>query len=211
MNCAQLTSKLWAKRGGMILMLCCGFLFFSFRCAAQEKTDSIPWFYDDGGISSAKNILKLDLTGILQGEYAVCWERMYYKNLCVQLSAGILSPRFSYKFLLDDLFCPWYNNFFPEKTGWSLGIENKLYPKGPPKGFYILCGAKHRQFSEVVTNDLYTGIGWQLKITDYIPLEMNLGLGVRYQRSRDGASYVFDNNQDQVTILPFTARIGYLF
>lgn len=86
-------------------------------CMAQDTPTPIPWYFDDGGISTSKNIIKIDPLGVAQGEYGLTWERFYYKILTVEISAGILSKQYKYKFLLDGLISDWYNNFNPEKPG----------------------------------------------------------------------------------------------
>ncbi|MEI6575732.1 MAG: hypothetical protein WCO63_06085 [Bacteroidota bacterium] len=201
------------RRLSVFLMLSLFVLAFSGLCKAQDSVSLTPWYFDDGGISKAKNMVTIDLWQTFRGEYAITYERRYWKYLGTEISAGLLSKQYHFYSPIGIFDTEWYNtDFHPASTGWSLGIAEKIYFSEDHSGVFWLLSARHLQFQEAQTNDFAMGGGYQFVIGNRFAVELGASIGIRYQKSLNLTSHILVDYDDKlIPIVPLTIKIGYLY
>jgi len=190
------------------------FLIFFFSLTsiiAQNDTDEVSQYFDDEGISSGKNIVKLNLASLVTGDLSIQYERVIGNRFSIELGAGLLMPFYVNEWPKSKIDS---NNISIEnpKGGYSLRIIPKfsLYGEAPESGtagfgyrkrHYILSDSKTITF-----NDYYLMFGWQMAIYQKWYIDFQIGAGYRYFYSNS-----LENDIDKKMIMPLSLSIGYSF
>jgi len=180
-----------------------------FVLSAQDSTKATPWFFDDGGISKSRNTVSINPLGIYRGEYCIYWENRCTRHYSFEVGGGVLSQKYDFHFLslLPENF---RLDFKPSKPGLSVSLIQKLKNPGMLNHFSSQLGINFRGFSELIVADIFLSEGFKYFVFDRICTEINIGLGYRFQHSRDKTSGIFELNDKLQILIPISLRIGYL-
>jgi len=177
---------------------------------AQDTTKPVAYYLDDKDISTARNTIKIEPICIVQGEYAVVYERFLTKRFIAEVTAGMLNKNYRYE-LIDFKDPDSKLVLEPEKPGYVAGLVLGLYGEKGHDGLMAQLGYKYRHFKELYTQDFFCCAGVQFIIHDRYPLQFGVDLGVRLQNSMDDKNYAFDSDSDFIPFGAIRLRFGILY
>lgn len=193
-------------------------LLFATTIYAQSNTDttSLAYIFDDGGLSEAKNVLKINLATIIVGDVPISYERVFGNSVAIEVGIGSLLPFYNSdlsEVLFEDETLDESLTIDNPKGGRSFVIFPKFYSKqeAPLSVFY---GIKYRDRrytfeskEDVKIIDITFNSGIQYHLKGKLVMEVNYGLGFR-TRQQEGSN----PGQDQTNIsFPLAIKTGYLF
>lgn len=191
-------------------------LFVFIPVFSQISQSEREIYFDDKQISSSKNAIKINLLWLLQKEAALIWEHHYAPKLSFQVGAGWIADGYHHSqyHMLSEL-----NDIIispkVEGSGWSLILENRFYHKTGPSSRFYNFSYKHRNFSDLHSNDLMIGVGLYFMLIDRFKLDFSANFCFRIinlkspESSWEGDNYYADINKFNVDI-PLSINIGYL-
>lgn len=191
-------------------------LFFHTVTSAQSKDDDLDHLFDDGGMSTAKNVVKLNLATIIIGDVPFSYERIIGERIGIEVGVGKLM-----------------NYYNPDLAELSFGNdleEENLQIKGPkggysfvifPKYYYnnkapltMYSGLKYRKRNytfnskeDIILTDFSFNYGFQFTLIKKLVVDYNMGIGFRWRKDENTAVESEINN----ITLPLAVKIGYLF
>lgn len=178
--------------------------FHSFIIAQESDTTNIFYYFDDGGISNSRNVVKFNTLSILNGDLPVYYEVALNNAFTLEVGAGILLPYYFPKlnFFYDEDFK--INN--PD-FGYSIWVHPKFYGKREaPQNYYIGIQYRRRNFNqdnqEIVYVDYTFNVGMQLIMKDRLIFDYNVGVG--YKKDIKDTNSIF-------AVMPIGIKLGYLF
>jgi hypothetical protein len=193
------------------IILIASFLSISFLSISQDS--SLDKLFDDGGISTAKNLVKFNVAFLLVGDFSFSYERIITSGFTVEIGAGALLPYYTTEF-------PYYifnegvnNEINNPKSGYSFSIMPRgFYSPGAPESFYIGFNYRIRHYnldkSIVICNDFALVYGSQLALYKKLFLDYSIGFGYRAIKN----SLVSNNEKLRGSfIMPVSIKIAYLF
>lgn len=183
-------------------------LWFSLPLKAQVKEPDHAYYLNDGGISTSKNIIKLDGLSLIQGNLALLYERVINKTVSIETGGGFRLP-----YYLPDLSLPFIRTVPPDfKTfpGLSFRLETKYYFHKAPELKYLALRFQHSRFPDLSLNDYTFQWGKQHIIGRRGIIDASFGLGFRFQQS-SLEHYYFNPDASFAIILPLNIKFGYLF
>ena len=185
-------------------------IFSIFSISAQDYADDNAKYFDDGGISEARNAVKWNIGAMLTGDLSVLYERMFTDRFSVEAGVGVQLP-----FYVTDIGL-WVETDLPlEKIAVSGGHDLWLSPKalislGREDMGHAYMGLLFRKrkvkvdadFTMVFTDFSYIG-GYQFFVGTKWLLDLGAGVGLR----------LLDLNEERFHIvsLPFVCKLGYIF
>lgn len=191
-------------------------LFVSLVANAQYNT--ISNYIDDGGRSTTKNLIKIDLPEYLRSNISIIWEHRFNSALSLQTGVGALING-----LIRPIYIPRYN--VNDKTmnenlnnGFSLIIAPTFYKEGFESFHLELPFKYHYYFGQAVSYEFNCTVGRQWFLSRRISLDIDLGIGIGFEKSLDGISYIYDSEINNVNyassgmrlIFPFSIKFGYI-
>lgn len=195
-----------------------GFIITSFPLSSYCQTDSSSafnekYFFDDNGLSNAKNIFKLNIASAIIGDLSLQYERKLSRRIGIEASVGALLP---YYFPENDVLLLKGEPIVNPGLGYSYRLFPKYYlmadaPEGQYNGFlwrrrfYHLDGGNRMTFT-----DLTFQSGYQFSLSDRLLLDVNLGIGFRFRRYKSFSDPDQDNI-DHSLVMPLSLSIGYKF
>jgi hypothetical protein len=197
--------------------------FFPFVLAAQEKTESsIDQYLDDGGISTAKNFLKINLISVYQGDLGVSLERRLSKDFAIEVGAGVLLPYFNDYFIYPETNG---STFYKPNVGGSLLLEGRIVMD--PLIFCVPLRVRFYPY-QLRLFDVSANLAIPWVWNNGFLIDLSIGIGLQFQKSLNEKTYLFDANSlvnydsagiqsDNVypeaarLIFPVSLKIGYRF
>jgi len=182
-----------------------------------SRAQGIDQYLDDG-VDIGKNVLKIQLLTIANGEFGFAYERQIRGNYAAQtLEFGIGLQLGDYRrdnYLSDDLAVTKLKSGGPHyyiSYRWYFPSRGHAGPEGP----YLTMLHRHREYDfeevNVLFNDFCTGYGYQHYIGSGFIVDLNLMLGFRFSKYLDGEDYI-DGNLNNVDLIPAAQiRFGYMF
>jgi hypothetical protein len=188
-------------------------LFSSFAQSQTTDTNSVAYLMDDGKISSARNIVKVNLVSPIIGDLPFYYERIVGKYFGLEAGAGILLPFYGPEGL--GLFYEDQEIIDPV-SGYSLWFQPKLYLLGKaPQYSYMGFQYRKRHYNlkskqEIEYLDLTLNFGFQFYLWKRLMLDYNLGIGFR---QRKYPVYHVDNGREGLIgiAMPLNLRLGFVF
>ncbi len=180
------------------------FVFTSLTFFGQANDNSK--YFDDGKISEAKNVIKLNLSSIIHGDVPIFYERAIGNSFAIEVGAGLLMPYYVpdlIQLLSDE------KDFSDPDSGYSLWFQPKFYFGGnAPELVYVGLQYRRRNYKKDSSTFVYTDIsfnyGYQLILGKRIALDYSSGVGFRFRGGdlESGISGV---------IVPVHLKLGVLF
>jgi hypothetical protein len=182
-------------------------LWFSQPLKAQVKEPDHAYYLNDGGISTSKNIIKLDGLSLIQGNLALLYERVINKTLSIETGGGLRLP-----YYLPDLSLPFIQTVpgFHPFPGLSFRLETKYYFHRAPELKYLALRFGHSRFPTLALNDYTFHWGKQHIIGKRGIIDASFGLGCRFQKSSN-ETYYFNPDASFAILFPLHIKFGYLF
>ncbi len=189
------------------------FVLISSSIELIAQNDSIKdnsYYFDDSGISEAKNIVKLNILSIINGDLPLYYERILSKSISIEVGVGLLLPYYIPE--LPQILSEEASDIKNPDLGYSLWIHPKLYIfHEAPELSYIGMQLRRRNYNQDYQTFRYTDItvnyGIQFIVGKRIVFDCNIGLGlfINAKKSTLNDSYI-----DGIA-LPLGVKIGYLF
>lgn len=182
---------------------------------AQDSDDELSNYFDDGGISTAKNTVKFNLASAVSGDFTISYERILKSNWGFEIGFGRLADYYN-----PDLYEYFSNNEdledieIPNPTGgYSYIISPKYYYlDDAPLDVYASIEYRYRFYdyinnTSITVRDITANYGFQFMVYKKLIMDVNYGLGFR-------AKTLEINNVEESTInltMPLSVKVGYLF
>jgi hypothetical protein len=162
-------------------------LFFAqFGLNVQGQTDTskakdVSYYFDDNGISELKNVLKINILSIIQGDVPFYYERTFNKILSIEAGLGFQLPYFVKSPISIR------NNEDPiiksPDSGLSIWIFPRFYlAKTAPEGIYIGPQFRKRFYNQgtekINVNDITYNAGLQFFTGKHFIIDLATGAGV---------------------------------
>ena len=180
------------------------------------QSDSLDYYFDDGGLSNTKNIIKVDVTSWLGGENGIRYERVLSKTIGVEFGIGVWKGGniIPHPYNLDAE--PPYANTI------TFNARTKIYyPDGymgnAPKGMYNAIMYRYRTadfpesafFSKAHFHDLIFQSGYQHFLIKRFVFDIHAGFGLSLRMLDYAPSATLEENIDQVLLFNLGLKIGY--
>ncbi|MDD4991323.1 MAG: hypothetical protein PHR83_03730 [Paludibacter sp.] len=190
------------------------FLFFTVNCFSQTK--NIEQYLDDGGRTASSDIIKMDISQFFLANIPLIWEHRFGEHFSLQSGVGLLTHS-SFRPLITPLFAqdPLYAQLM---GGYSLFLQPTYYSDGF-ESFHIGVSIKYRKHGNQVSSHEYSfNFGKQWFLGRHLSVDLETGLGLNYERSLDGTSYIYikDITNNDMTgfnsriVFPISLKIGYV-
>jgi len=178
--------------------------------AQTNGSSENSYFLDDGGISNSKNLLKVNVLSIVNGDLPFYYERVLSKSFSVEIGAGILLPYYLPE--LPRLITNNENEIVDPAGGYSLWIQPKYYIQGKsPELRYFGLQFRKRNYNlkngVIITYDLSFITGTQLIFAKRMALDLSIGLGIHSTNKNETDIFRFNN----YLTIPVAIKLGYLF
>ncbi len=180
----------------------------------DSLTNDIDSYFEDGGIKNAKNVFKINVLSLVNGDLPIFYERAISNVFSIELGVGILLP---YYIPEPPLLIKQIGTNNPPaakdvKIGYSLYINPKIYfSHSAPTGFYIGFQWRHRSYKlplkKLVYNDLIFNLGYVFNPKKRFVIEPNFGLGYRFINDKNITATDFLDH----TAFVFSLKFGGLF
>lgn len=166
---------------------------FSINLYAQES--EILKYLDDGGISRAKNLIKIEPLKLYEGNLQLNYERYIAENWSLEVGAGVLLNYYNqpipWNWLakVEDEDCTLNN----PNTGLSLMVAPRFYAAEWSESFYFSIPLNYKFYpKQMHLIDCTVTFGWQKIFDNGILIDLSAGLGMKFQNSIDKKTYIFD-------------------
>lgn len=192
------------------------FLFFSISTAGFSQTNNIEQFLDDGGRTASTDIIKTDVSEILQANIPIIWEHRFTNNIALQAGIGLLTHSFA-----RPLITPFNSDgplYAGLKGGYSLYFQPVYYLDGF-ESFHVGASFRIRNHSTQASSfEWGIAFGKQWFIGRHISFDIETGVGLNFEKSIDGTSYIYikditDSNMTDFNsrfVVPLSFKIGYV-
>ena len=177
--------------------------------AQSDSTRNASWYFDDGGISESKNILKINVLSVITGDLPLYYERVISRSFTIEVGAGLLFPYFipnsiQNEFDSEPLESP--------DIGYSIWIHPKIYLRQEaPELDYIGVQYRKRTYRQNGESNSLTDItlngGLQIMPLSRMVFDFNIGLGISFNDENSTAP------EDRIAgvAFPIGVKIGYIF
>jgi len=197
------------KKVVFYLLLLCSISVFS-------QVNNIEKYLDDGGRTAANNIIKTDVSQMLQANIPLIFEHRFNNNFSLQGGFGLLTHDF-FRPVLNPIFAsdPLYSQL---KGGYSLFIQPVCYLDGF-ESFYIGIPFRYRRHStQAKSYEFNIALGYQWIKGRHLSLDLSVGGGFNLEYSLDGVSYIYyakgistnANDFRQRLVFPISFKVGYV-
>ena len=195
------------RKKNRLLILFFAFSFFQLS-AQTDSIQDISYYFDDARVTDAKNIFKINLPSIINGDLPIFYERTFNNSLSFELGVGLLLPYYISEF--PDLVrgkTPIEN----PKSGYSFWICPKYYiQRRAPEYNYIGLQYRRRSYNledgQNITYDYFTiNLGLQLIFGKRFLFDYSLGGGFRFKKE----GKLEDSDFIQVAC-PLMIKLGYI-
>jgi|GEM_PF-6214502 hypothetical protein len=189
-----------------LLILLTSFSLLSFGQDGRKK----PWFFDDGGISERRDIIKTDIANLWVGDYGLQWEHRYSRVFSFELGLGKVSRDYDFTFPLlpKDILDV---SGQPGMEGYSILINNRISSYNEHRTLFTIIGGRQLRFEKVNLTTAFLGGGVQFIIGSRLVTEGSVGMGFTFQHSKDQATYILDRDDKVFPGPQLHLQLGYLF
>lgn len=154
--------------------------------AQQDSIQNNSFYFNDGGISETKHIIKLNILSVIDGNISFYYERKLNKSWSIETGIGVLLPYYAPK--LTDLLSD-EDKRTDHEVGYNVWIHPKNYIQGKaPELTYIglqLKNTNYKQDNETIAyTDIILDSGMQHIIRKKIILGYNIGVGYRLTKEK---------------------------
>ena len=154
--------------------------------AQNDSIQDNSYYFDDGGISESKNLVKINVLSIVNGDLPVYYERIIGKSFSIEFGAGILLPYYIPE--LPQLFLDEPEIENPD-FGHSLWIHPKYYIQHEaPELNYLGIQFRRRSYTQdnqaIIFTDLTFNYGLQLILGKRFVFDYNVGVGFSFKTQK---------------------------
>lgn len=192
------------------------FIFTSIHAIAQDEPDDNSKYFDESrSFSEGKNLFKINLSTIINGDIVFYWEKVLGNSFTIETGAGILLPYYTFE-LADAMFnsdvVSEQFNIDEPGSGFSLWLQPKIYPKKiAPEANYWGLQYRLRNYyldnKNVQYHDIALNYGVQMIFKNNFILDYTFGIGARVKKTNK-------NNISNITgglITPIQLKLSYNF
>ncbi|HEY8400302.1 MAG TPA: hypothetical protein VIK89_03515 [Cytophagaceae bacterium] len=190
------------------LLLIATSLFLSYSIYAQTDDDDLKAMFDDGNISTSKNVLKINSLAWPAGDLPIHYERVLLEVLSVEVGVG---------YILDmetiEIQIPYEDRVGSKGNGYSLWVNPRLFLTGnAPEGYYMGMLYRRRAYSfEYTYNDYVIINGIQSPFAKgRFMVDFMYGFGLRFVDSGLYQSSLPSFNKMRM-VFPTSVKLGYKF
>lgn len=195
------------KKHILLLFSLVKLLLFTDICLLSQEDNS--YYFDDGGISTCNNVIKINTLSILNGDLPFFYERVFIDEISIEIGAGVLLPFYNIE---NNIF--YSESSFPITNptgGYSIWIQPRFYSKHTaPESSYIGFMYRKRFYNQnneqIVFTDFAINIGQQIMIKKRMTCDFSLGAGYKIQEDNSSQIKLMHLNN---FILPIGLRFGY--
>jgi hypothetical protein len=172
---------------------------------AQDKENDPSYYFQDKGISSSKNIIKMDLLSLLRGNVGLNYERVLNKTLTIESGLGLRVGYFFPDFTLPYMGQP---EIF-QGSALTFMIQPKFYFYRAPERKYVGICYQLTRFSQLQSHDYTIQLGTQLIKGKRLIMDAAFGFGIRFQDVEIEPPF-YNPGKDFFLVFPLNFKIGYL-
>lgn len=173
--------------------------------------EDISQYFQDSGYSRRKNVVKVNLLSLLQGDLPISFERVLTKAITIEAGIGIMFPYYvpgSFELFLGE-----ERVIKKPNMGYSLMLQPKLYlrVKKAPEYSYLSLLYRRRVFSQnnakITFDEFAFTFGFQLFVgkSNQIVTTYESGFGLRIAKDYS------QNSKKYSPIAPLNLKLGYIF
>ncbi|MBC7451254.1 MAG: hypothetical protein H7259_07170 [Cytophagales bacterium] len=185
-------------------------IFSGKKALAQKDTiKDISYYLDDGGISTNRDIIKVNIPSIITGDLPFFYERVLSRSIGIEAGVGILLP-----YYVPEIPITFISDVSVKNTdgGYSLYLQPKYYfTHRAPEDIYIGMQVRRRTYFEdkisTVFTDLILNFGSQAHIKKNLIIDVSYGVGFRIITD---AEENLHNTIDGI-VMPVAVKLGYSF
>lgn len=193
------------------------FLFLVGYLPLMSQSSNIAQYLDDGGRTSARNIIKTDFSQMLRANIPIIFEHLFDYNFSLQGGVGILTHN-----VYRPLFKPILRtkDMYSElKGGFSLYFKPSFYFSGFESIHFGIPFHYRRHGNQAESYEFGLSIGKQWFYGRHLCFDIEVGVGFNLEYSLDGVSYIYfpgdvDSNYDvsfrERAVTPLSFKIGYV-
>lgn len=188
----------------------------SFGYAQNDISDLM----DDGTLPAAKNMIKTDLSQFLKANIPLIWEHRF-NAYSFEFGVGLLTHNFFEPVIIPKNQSGKRKMYENLNGGYSIHFSPNFYFDGFDS---FHCGLQydyHHHYKQAVSHECCCIAGRQWVFAKRIAIDVNLGLGLNWEKSLDGKSYIFEPDiinefQNHITdgiriVAPLSIKLGYIF
>lgn len=160
------------------------FLLINFKLSAQNDSikDDLSKYFDDGGLSDGKNVVKIAATSLINGDLSFLYERVLNKSVGIELGIGLLLP-----YYIGEIGIVGIEVTNP-KFGYSLWFHPKYYlNRQATKSYYVGTQYTRRNYFQtnysIILTDIVLDAGGAMIIGNRITLESFFGMGIHFNHN----------------------------
>jgi len=202
------------------------FILFIFLLSnTYSQNDSIAKYLDDNGLSSYKNIIKTDVSQIMQGNIQLIWEHDISGYWRLESGIGLLTSNF-YNPLLKVLYRDG-NELFNKNGLESVKMNPGLSLYISPRHSYIKYPSYYTSanflfncyFNQLLIAEASITFGKEINLSKKCILDINVGIGMDTHWSLDGYYYShkfmilngksLSHPNNMSLIFPLSIKLGY--
>ena len=200
-------------------------LFIFLLSNSYSQNDSIAKYLDDKGLSSYKNIIKTDVSQIMQGNIQLIWEHDISGYWRLESGIGLLTSNF-YNPLLNLLYRDG-NELFNKNGLESVKMNPGLSLYISPRQSYIKYPSYYTSanflfnyyFNQLLIGEVSITFGKEINLSKKCILDINAGIGMDTHWSFDGYYYShkfiilngksLSHPNSMSPIFPLSIKLGY--
>jgi len=185
------------------------FVVISLEAQAQEMPNS--YYLDDNELSSKENLLKIDITSPLRGQYMVCYERFLSKldHISGEIGIGYLNSQFKSAHI--NIGENNFKRFDLSEPGYAISWAFNYHPHQSFHKKYYGLKASYNWFDEIKSTQFLMYRGHQINLTDWIVLDMLIGMAIEiYDPKHPDENWYSDVDKHRV-LLDVIIKLDYLF
>ena len=200
-------------------------LFILLLSNTYSQNDSIAKYLDDNGRSSYKNIIKTDVSQIMQGNIQLIWEHDISGYWRLETGIGLLTSNF-YKPLFNALYRDG-NDLFNKNGLESIKMNPGLSLYISPRQSYIKYPSYYASanflfnyyFNQLLIGEVSITFGKEINLSKKCILDINAGIGLDTHWSFDGYYYShkfmilngksLSHPNNMSLIFPLSIKLGY--
>jgi hypothetical protein len=182
---------------------------------AQEDSykgeEDVSIYFNDSGYSKRKNLIKVNLLALVQGDLPISLERVITKGISIEAGVGVMLPYYTPN--LFELLIPDERTIKNPDLGFSFMVQPKFYIiyKEAPEYSYVGVLYRKRFFSQnnqkINFDEIAITYGFNLFLgksnTVLFAYETGLGLRITTNKTTDRKTYL--------PCFPLNFKLGYIF